>query len=100
MIYRQEQLDGFFSTLLSVGKAGYDYGTAAYDVRKQDAELALVNAQNTATAREAGVEAKYAANRAAIQSELDSEKQKRYLLIGAAIGVPLLLGLVLLKKGK
>jgi hypothetical protein len=100
MNYQEERLDGVFSTLFSLGQAGYEYGTAYYDARRQDAELTLVNAQNTATAREAGIEAKYAASRAAIQSELDVEKQKRYLIIGAAIGIPLLFSLILLKKGR
>jgi hypothetical protein len=100
MNYQEERLNGVVSTLAAVVQAGYEYGTAAYDARIQDAHLTLANAQNTATAREDAIEAKYAASRAAIQGGLDVERQKRYLIIGAAIGIPVLLGLVLMKRAR
>jgi hypothetical protein len=98
MDYQPERLNGVLSALATAAQSGYEYGTAAYDARIRDADLAVVNAQNTVTAREAGIEAGYAANRAEIQSKLDAERQKRYLMIGAAVGIPLLLAFVLLKK--
>lgn len=103
MNYQNEPLSGLFSAILGLGvtagRSGYAYYQASEEVREQNADLALANAVNTATARKAAKEAKYAANRAAMRSEIDEERQKRYLLTGAAIGVPVLLGLVLFRKG-
>lgn len=99
MNYQNEQLSGFFGAIIDAGRSGYEYYRASIAAEKQEADLALANAVNTATARKAAKEAKYAANRAAMRSEIDEERQKRYLLTGAAIGVPVLLGLVLFRKG-
>lgn len=96
MLYRQENLCGVASVLIDVGKAGYGYYQATEDERKAATDLALANAMNTATAREAARQAGYDS----VQSEIDAEKQKRYLIYGAAVGIPVLIGLFLLKKGK
>lgn len=100
MNYGNDNLGGVWSSLLSLGKAGYAYGTTYYDVRKQQADLALENAVDTSVARQLATEYTYAANRAAAQEDIDKEKQKRYLITGAAIGIPVLLGLILIRKGR
>lgn len=99
MNYHSETLSGFFGAILDAGRSGYEYYRASLEAEKQEADLALANAANTAAVRKAAQEAQYAANRAAMRSEIDEERQRRYLLTGAAIGIPVLFGLVLFRKG-
>lgn len=99
MNYGQQELSGFFSMLIGVGKAGYEYGVTAEQVKniKRDTALTEANDQayNTALTREAG----YAANRAELQAQKDAQNLKRNIIIGSAIGLPVLAFALLKKKG-
>lgn len=86
------------SALFQVGRAGVGYYETQKDVDEYNADMTLANAQNTADARNAAQEAGFAENLARLTGTIDKEKAKRYLIIGAAIGVPLIAGLILMKK--
>jgi hypothetical protein len=86
------------TALFEVGSAGYEYLKTSEAVDEYNADMALVGAQNTADARDAARQAGFASNLQAFTSAIDKEKAKRYLIIGAAIGVPIIAGFVLMKK--
>lgn len=86
------------TALFEVGKAGYGYYEETKATDEYNANMTLANAQNTADARDAGRQSVYAANLAKLTGAIDMDKAKRYLIIGAAIGVPLIAGLVLSKR--
>lgn len=100
MIYESgEHLNGIGSAIvgavISIGKSvmGYQQAKDA----KSEADLADLTAQTdiVVAQRQAGERAKRDAENAA----LDNEKSKRYLIYGAAVGIPLLLGIMIAKKG-
>lgn len=95
-----EHLGGFLSELASAAQAGYNYYNASVADREQQTTLAVANAEDTAVARYNQQQAGYAANRAVLQSEIDAEKQKRYLIIGASVGIPLIALMLLKRKGR
>lgn len=103
MIYQNTELLG--SAIVAVGtglfkvaSAGAEYYETQKAANEYNANMELINARNTADARTAERKAGYAENFAATFGNLDNEKTKRYLLIGAAIGVPLIAAFVFSKK--
>ena len=100
MNYQAQPLSGFLSTIAGVAKSVVGWQQEVSAKGEYDAALANATAVDTASARIVGQEQEYAANRAAIQSEIDKEKQKQYIMYGAAVGIPVLVGLILMKKGK
>lgn len=86
------------SALFSAGKSGYDYYETRKAVNQYNADMEVSNAQNTADARNAARRAGYQENLDRLMGNIDKEKAKRYLIIGAAIGVPIIAGLVLSRK--
>lgn len=84
---------------VNVGTAGYNYYEATRKTRDYNADMELINAKNTEQARNDARRSRYAENFEKVFGHLDAEKTKRYLIIGSAIGVPLLAALILSKKG-
>ncbi len=104
MNYNSDELLG--SAVVAIGSAVVDIGTAGYNyfdttrkTRDYNADMELVNAKNTEQARDDARRSRYAENFEKVFGHLDAEKTKRYLIIGGAIGVPLLAVLILSKKG-
>ena len=103
MIYRNDEVLGsgalaVGTALFQVGKAGYGYYETVQDTREYNADMELANARNTADARNKARQAGYASNLANLTGAIDIDKAKRYLIIGAAIGVPIIAGLILSKR--
>jgi len=104
MNYSRNEVLG--SAIVSAGTALWSVGTGAYEyhetrkaVDEYNADMKLANAQNTADARNAARQQTYAERFEQWSSNIDKEQAKRYLVIGAAIGVPILAGLFLSRKG-
>lgn len=100
MNYQQQHLSGWFSALISAGKGAYDYALAKDAEREYQKNMLIADAETSAARTAAEREAGYAANREKLQSELDAQNLKRYLIIGGAVGVPLITLILLKKRGK
>ena len=86
------------TTILGVGKAGIEYYQATREADEYKADMNLIGAQNTADARTAARRAGYQERFEKIFGTFEKERIQRYLIIGGAIGIPLIVLLVFSKK--
>lgn len=103
MIYQANDYLGNYAaaaaSIFSAGKAGYTYIKGSAEHRANTAAAKTTQALTEAEAQDAAEKAGYAEYMSKLTAAIDMDKAKRYIITGAAIGIPLIVGYVLMKKG-